>query len=228
MTSILGLYPLAFFGIVIGISLVLGIILFLWYNQRQKRIHEEKAKGKLLCEFCSTEGAFAILCDVWKGMVRKVEHANRGTFTSDRWVKAPKGVDQFTDIYLVLQDHSYPVRWPEGKPWAQQITVMKTHYLVGDPIPKITYNPDKWSKEVYERTTTAIMKYAFDERTMQVITNAMGDVEGRIDKFLDYLKRVPLILVIELVLALLIIIDIFFSYSASSGIGTMLKSLRLK
>lgn len=205
MKGIFGLYPLAFYGILVGAVLIAFIIYTLWRNQKQRAIHTKAAFGKLLCEFCSPEGAFTELCDVWKGMVRKAEHATRGTFSSDRWVKAPKGFEQFTDIYLVLGDHCYPVRWPEGKPPSQQITVMKTHYLIGDPIPKITYNPDKWSIERYEHTTTAIMKYAFDEKTMQVITSAIGDIEGRIQKLINYLKTVPLILIGELIIVLVLI-----------------------
>ncbi len=167
MKGIFGIYPLAFYGIVVGIVLVVLIIFRLWYSQKQRTLHSQEAHGRILCEFCSPGGSFTELCDEWKGMVRKVESANRGTFTSDRWIKSPKGFEQFTDIYIILQDHCYPVRWPEGKPYSQQITVMKTHYLIGDPIPKITYNPDKWNAEVYDRTTTAIMKYAFDEKAYQ-------------------------------------------------------------
>lgn len=82
---------------------------------------------------------------------------------------------------------------------------MKTHYLIGDPIPKITYNPDKWSVTVYDRVTTAIMKYAFDEKTMQVIVAALGDIEGRIQKFINYIKMLPLLIIGELILLIAII-----------------------
>lgn len=205
MNDILGLYPAAFYGILVGVLLVTYIIWTLWRNDKARQKYTIEAGSKLLCEFCSPEGSFEELCDVWKGMVRKMEHATRGSFSSDRWVKAPKGYEQFTDIYLVLQDHCYPVRWPSGEKGKRQIIVMKTHYLIGDPIPKITYNPDKWSANVYDRVTTAIMKYAFDEKTMQVITSAIGDIEGRIQKLINYLKLMPMIIVGELVLFLVII-----------------------
>lgn len=200
------MYLWGFLLIIFAVGIAACFIGFLWYNQRQRAKHAEQAGSKLLCRFYSPEGSWPELCDVYKGMVRKMEHSTRGSFSSDRWVKAPKGYEQFTDIYLVLQDHCYPVRWPEGKPYSQQIIVMETSYLIGDPIPKITYNPDKWSAEVYDRVTTAIMKYAFDEKTMQVITSALGDVEGRIQKLINYLKMQPFVLIGELVLLLFMII----------------------
>jgi len=203
-------------AIVVAIGLVLGLILWLFLARRARQKHAKESGGKLLCEFCSPEGAFQQLCDVWKGMVRKMESSSRGMFSSDRWVKAPEGYEEFTDIYLVLQDHCYPVRWPEGESWDRQIIVMKTHYLIGDPIPKITYNPDKWSATVYERVTTAIMKYAFDEKTMQVITSALGDIEGRIQKLINYLKMQPLILIGLVVLLLIELVSLKMSYDARS------------
>jgi hypothetical protein len=215
------MYLWGFLLILFAIGIVLSIIIWLWNNQRQRRIHSQQAGSKLLCRFYSPEGSWPELCTVYKGMVRKMEHATRGTFTSDRWVEAPKGYEQFTDIYLVLQDHCYPVRWPEGKPFSQQIIVMETSYLIGDPIPKITYNPDKWSASVYDRVTTAIMKYAFDEKTMQVITSALGDIEGRIQKLINYLKMVPLMLIGEIVLALFIIILLVVSCQNRAAIIEM-------
>lgn len=89
MTDIAGLYPAAFVGIVVAVGIVLCVIIWLWNNQRVRGKFSEQTRGKLLCEFCSPEGAFEELCDVNKGMVRKMEHATRGTFSSDRWVKAP-------------------------------------------------------------------------------------------------------------------------------------------
>ena len=218
MNDILGFYPLAFYGIALLVILVAYIILRLFLNQRQRRKHEEEARGKLLCEFCSPEGAFTELCDVWKGMVKKAE-SQRGTFLSNRWINPPKGYEEFADIYLVLQDHCYPVRWPEGKPWGQQITVMKTHFLIGDPVPKIAYDPSKWDIEKYTRTTTAIMKYAFDERTMQVITSAIGDIEKRIQNLVRYLKSIPILQVSMIILALLTIMNIVVTCQNKSAIA---------
>ncbi len=223
MTDILGLYPAAFYGILVGVLLVLYILFTFWRNRRAQKRHAAQARGMLLCEFCSTEGAFTELCKVWKGMIRKIETSDRGTFTSNRWINAPKGFEQFTDIYLVLPDHCYPVRWPEGKPDSQQITVMKTHFLIGDPIPKIAYNPSEWDKERYERTTTAIMKYAFDEKTMQVITSAIGDIEGRIQKLINYLKVVPLLFILGIIILLVCFVSLKMSCDAKSASEQMLQ-----
>ena len=226
MTSILGLYPTAFLAILAGVLLVGLIILWFWYNARQRKKHQEMARGKLLCEFCSPEGAFTELCDVWKGMVKKFE-TQRGTFVSDRYIKAPKGYEEFADIYLVLQDHCYPVRWPEGKPFTQQITVMKTHFLIGDPIPKITYNPDKWDTERYTRTTAAIMKYAQDERTMQVAITAIGDIERRLQNLVNYLKTIPRLQLILLILGLLILGNILVTCQNKSAINSIVEFMQI-
>lgn len=221
----MGMYPLAFFAIVIIVPSIAAIILWLWYNQKQRSSHTAQARGKLLCEFCSPEGAYSVLCDVWKGQVKKIESSSRASFTVDRMVKAPKGHDQSIDVYYVLQDHCFPVRWPEGKPATQQIIVMKTHYLVNDPVPKITYNPDKWNPEVYDRTTSALAKYAQDEKNMQILVSELGGIWRKVEEFINYLRRVPLILIIELVLALLIIITIFFAYRASANSAAIINFL---
>lgn len=212
--NILGLYPLAFYGILLAIVSVLLIIFKLWNDRRQRLIYEKEISGKMLCEWASPEGIKEELCDVWKGMIRKAESASRGTFASDRWVKAPKGYEQFADIYLVLQDHCFPVRYPTGKPYSQQTVVMKTHYLIGDPIPKITYNPSEWDIDRYSRTTTAIMKYAFDEKTMHVIISAIADITGKIQALLNYLKLIPIMFLAQGIVLVVVIIGVVSSCQA--------------
>lgn len=157
-------------------------------------VTDASGKRKLLCEFCSPEGITQQLCEVFKGQVKKEEAGSRATFNINKFVK-PKNQPMETsiDTYFVLQDHCFPCQWPEGKPPSQQVTVMKTHYLINDPMPKITGSMD-WNTEKYDRTTSALAKYAQDEKSMQVLVTEVTGTWKQIEQFVEYLKKVPFVL----------------------------------
>jgi len=227
MQGIFGLYPLAFFAILLIVGLVAAVIIYLYLNQRKRQENLDAIKGKLLCEFCSPNGAYTELCEEFKGQLKKVESKSRATFTVDRFINAPKSKgDQSIDVYYVLQDHCFPFRWPEGKPSSQQVIVMKTHYLVNDPIPKITYRPQDWSPEIYDRTTSAIAKYAQDEKTLQVLVSELAGVWKRIEDFVSYLKSIPMMRILLVIIILLELANAYMNYKGMSGTGSIISFLK--
>lgn len=226
MKSLFGFQPVAFFAILAVIGLIVAIIIYLWWNQKKQEQHSKFARGKLLCEFCSPAGAYEEMCEEFKGQIKKVQEKSRGTFTVDRFVNAPKKGDQSIDIYYVLQDHCFPFRWPQGKPYRQQITVMKTHYLVNDPIPKITYRPQDWSAEAYDRTTSAIAKYAQDEKVLQVLVSELAGVWKNIEEFVGYLKKVPMMFIIQIATAFICLAAAYFSFKGSANSGSVVNFLK--
>lgn len=228
MKSILGLYPLAFWGIVALAVAILVVFYILWRKGKRHTVVLEKVKGKLLCEFCSPEGAYTVLCDVWKGAVKKIEDKSRGTFLISKFVKAKEIPGEHSvDLYWVIQDHCFPYRYPEGRPYEEQTVVMKTHYVVNDQMPKITCNP-AWTQDLYYKTSAALGKLALDEKNMQMLVSELGGVWAKAEEFLNYLKRVPLILIGIGVLILIGLVNIFMIRGQASGIDTILKFMNLK
>ena len=225
MKGIFGFTIPGFFGILLVVGLVATIIIYLWLDKRKKQQNIQATRGMLLCEFCSPEGTYNVLCEVFKGQIKKIEDKSRATFTIDKFVKAPKKGDQSIDVYYVLQDHCFPCRWPEGKPTSQQVTVMKTHYLVNDPIPKITYQPSEWNSGRYERTTSALAKYAQDEKNMQVLVSEIAGVWKRIEDFVGYLTKIPTMFIINLALVLICLVSAFLAYKAMSNTGNIMTFL---
>jgi len=224
-----GFYPLALLGIIAAVVVVASIIGFLWYKRKSHITSLTETHGKLLCEFCSPEGINSVLCEVWKGQVKKIEDKSRGTFLVSRFIKSKDiGGEHSIDLYWVLHDHCFPYRYPEGKPYEEQTVVMKTHYLVNDPMPKITYRPDRWNPDKYDRTTAALGKYAQDEKNMQVLVSWLGGMQERIEAFVNYLKRVPLILLGVGINILITIIATIIIVSKLGGIDAIMKFMNLK
>jgi len=224
--DIFGLYPIAFIGLVLLIGIIGVIIYVLYSNAKARKQNVEESKGKLLCEFCSPEGSYEELCQVYKGQIKKVEASSRGTFLVNRFVKDPRQTNKSVDVYFVLQDHCFPHLYPQGKPREQQILVMKTHFLVNDPIPKISYNPEKWSKDVYDRVTSTLGKYAQDEKTMEVIMAWVSGVKEELENLIGYLKRVPLMLIGEVIIIILLLANIAVSSSAASSASAIIDWIR--
>ncbi len=226
MKGIFGLQPIAFVGILALVAFIAAIIIYLWYKQKKRQSNLINTRGKILCEFCSPEGAYSEVCDVFKGQLKKIQSKSRGTFTVDRFINAPKKADQSIDVYYVLQDHCFPYRWPDGKPPDEQVVLMKSHYLVNDPIPKITYKPEEWDAERYEHVTAAIAKYAQDEKVLQVLVSELAGVWKQIEQFVELLKRIPMMFMIQLGQTLILLLIAYFAFKANSNSGSIVNFLK--
>jgi hypothetical protein len=229
--GIFGLNPYAFFLILLiggGFCAFFGKI---WYDQRKRKQAFQQAGNKVLCEFCSEGSCKAILCEVFKGQVKSVVNSSRATFSVEHYIGrsenklSEKGILGSLDFYFFLPDHAYPYRWPEGKPFEQQITVMKTHYYVNDPMPKITYRPQEWNSEAYERTTASLLRYAQDEKVAEV---AVGELSGKFNMFekaLVFMKQIPTIFFIQLGQCFILLVIGFLAYKAMGNSDMAVKFL---
>ena len=227
--GILGLNPYAFLMIMFAISFVGIFVARLWWNQRQRTKNFREAGNMVACEFCAEGLSKTILCEVFKGQVKNIIQNNRTTFAVSDYIGRDqnklkeRGIFGDIDFYFYLPDHAYPYRWPEGKPFEQQITVMKTHYFVNDPMPKITYRPQDWNPDVYERVTATLLKYAQDEKVAEV---AIGELSGKFSMFemaLKFMQKIPLIFLIQLGQCLLLLIVGFMAYKAMGSSDAVAK-----
>ncbi len=209
-----GLTLWGFLVVLLIAGIVIGIIVLLYYKAKSRKANVVNTQGKLLCEFCSPEGAYEEVCDVYKGLIKKIQDKSRATFTVENFIKAPKKADQSIDVYFVLQDHCFPILYPAGKPRDEQVMIMKTHYLVNDPIPKITYKPEYWTEERYKTASSAIMKLALNEKSLQVLTSFMSGVFGNITEMLKSVSKIPLIFYIVLLNTLILA---YVAYTTTTG-----------
>ena len=213
--GIFGLNPFAFFLIIFVVGLVLIVFARIWWNQRQREKNRQVAKRRVLCEFCGEGWAESVLCEVFKGQVKRIDDKTRSAFNVEKFL-SPKlsstHEGEALDFYFWLPDHAFPVDWPEGKPVSQQIRVMKSHYYINDPMPKITYRPQEWNAEVYERVTSTLLKYAQDEKVAEV---AVGELSGKFQMFetaLRYMKNIPIMFILQLVACFMLLIVAVLGY----------------
>jgi len=221
-SSILGMYPIAFWGVFALSIIVLWIIYSLWKNIRQQRRYRNDMCGKLLCEFLTPGvGSETIACNVWQGQARKIEPTSRLGFITDRFIKAPKGHESSIDIYFVLDDHCWPHPYPEGEKPEKQIMVMKTHYLKGDPMPKIARRPQDWTPERYANATAALIKMALNEKALQVFSSEVAGVWGKIENMIDYLKQIPQVRMLEFVIIIVLLIGLWITFTTRGAVMDM-------
>lgn len=213
---IFGLHWIAFIGISLVIVVIIAYVLYLNYERKQRSNNAQIVEGRHLCEFASIEGGVEEICEVFKGEVAHKQKGSRATFSSDRWV-TPSKIETTIERYFILPDHSYPVRWPKGKPANQQVTIMKSNYVVGNPIPQICFKPDEWAGK-YEKVTTAMYKYGMEEKTLQVLTTEMSKVWEKFDNILEFMKRVPLILYINIFMVALLLVNAILVWRLGSNI----------
>jgi hypothetical protein len=228
--GIFGLNPYAFFLILFIGTGILMIFARIWWNQKQQEKHRQQAKNRVLCEFCGEGWSELILCEVFKGQIKQEVKASRTSFGIQDFIAAPKNklkhaVSWGLDFYFWLPDHAFLVDWPEGKPAKQQIRIMKAHYYINDPMPKITYRPQEWNADVYERTTSALLKYAQDEKVAEV---AVGELSGKFQLFetaLRYMKQIPMMFIIQLGQCFILLVIGFLAFKAMSNGDAVIKFL---
>jgi hypothetical protein len=227
----LGLQPSAFILIVTIVLIVLYVIGKFWWNDRQRKKNEKLAKNGVLCEFCGEGWSETVLCEVFKGQVKQQVKSTRATFGVQDFIAAPKDkikhpANWDVDFYFWLPDHAFLVSWPDGKPSSQQIRIMKSHYYINDPMPKVTYRPQEWDADKYTRTTAILLKYAQDEKVAEV---AVGELSGKFKMFetaLKYVQRIPLMFILQLVTVFVILITAFMAWKGMSNSGNALKWLK--
>lgn len=213
---IFGLHWMAFLAILLVIAGIVAYILFLNYERKQRSRNAQVVEGRHLCEFASIEGGIEEMCEVFKGEVAHKQRGSRATFSSDRWV-TPSKIETTIERYIILPDHSWPVRWPKGKPANQQVTVMKSIYVVGDPLPKVCLKPKEWDGK-YDKVTTAMYKYGMEEKTLQVLTTEMSKVWEKFDNILEFMKRIPLIMYVEFGIVVLLLLNSIFLWRLGSNV----------
>ena len=228
--GILGMNPYAFMITVIVVILTILIFARMWWDRRQQDKAREASKNRVLCEFCGEGWSEEILCEVFKGQIKQEVKTSRATFGITDFIAAPKEkvkhpVSWGLDFYFWLPDHAFLVSWPSGKAVRQQIKIMKAHYYINDPMPKITYRPQDWNPEVYERTTSALLKYAQDEKVAEV---AVGELSGKFAMFetaIQFMKRIPLMFIIMLGQVFILFIIGFMAWKGMSNSDTVIKFL---
>ncbi len=229
--GILGLNAYAFMFIFIVI--LVGVLIFgrLYWNQRQRGKAEELSKNKVLCEFCAEGSSKTVLCEVFKGQIKTEVAGSRATFGINQYISrkdnnlGDKGVMGEIDFYYWLPDHAFLVSWPEGKDPKQQIRVMKTHYYINDPMPKITYRPQDWTPDVYDRTTSALAKYAQDEKVAQILVSELSGKFAILENIVGMLNKIPLILYGVCGVAVVLLISVYMGWQNMNGISQVVKFL---
>lgn len=201
---IFGIHWLAFIAVSFVLVLIIVYIYWLNWNKKRREYYSSLVEDQHLCEFISEDGSVTELCPVFKGQAKRIQKGSRAGFLVNTFIKHKSDADKNAEPYYILPEHSYPVRYPENKPRNQQVIVMKSHYLVGDPIPQITYRPDLWNPDVYERVTTAMNKYAFEEKTLQMVTSEIAQIWENIEEFLRVVKLIKPIGIGVLILMLMI------------------------
>lgn len=213
------------FALVVIIFILLGIIAaFSIFNEhrRMKNLEFVKKGDKVLLEIVPMSGNKVLreVVESFQGEAKKIEHVTKGTFLVTKFAKsenleAPEPYQLWPGCG-VLDDYPYDA------PEKQRIPIVKYYFNEGDPAPKMYRDPKEYDTDRVTRTTTAMARLHGETRFAEVM---LGQFSGFFDKFfaaLPHLQKIPLLIILNIVTIGLLIVSIYFSFSANSGIHSFM------
>jgi hypothetical protein len=190
-----------------------------FWDQRRYKKNKEEVIGKVLCEFAPTSGGQVSreLLEEYQGIIKRPESTSKASFFMP--IKKTEKTE-FTE-YHAVPEHEYLDVYPANAPEKQQVIVRKFYFNENDPSPRMPHDASRWNDERYIKISSAISKDARNEASLRVLTSEMSGIWASIENFINYLKRLPTMMILSLVNIGITAIAILFLYFVNQNVGKL-------
>jgi len=201
--GIFGLEPWAFF---MGLIIVLGgLLVYMRLSKLSK--NRKKVDGCLICDFydLGTGAVDSFLCPTINYEVHppKEFYKKFGKDAKAIGIQAPEGHELENELYFTVNGAIYDTYYPFNKNKWEQVRVGKTAFFKNLPFPIVFYDEEKYTPAYIEEMTARLVATSKDEATAKALEAQDNAWWNNLEAFGQYLKRIPLIMIIAAVGALL-------------------------
>lgn len=218
--KIMGLDPATFILVFLVVCAFVGWFIKIWWDDRKRTQNAAKYKSGVLLEILPIGGGRVkrIVSPVFKGTAKEVRNKSGATFFVSEMAKFN---ENDADGYYLIPGHGWTDEYPYDVPVKQRVPILKYYFHENDPFPQMPLEPEKWNVEMRTNVTSSFARLSREESVAKTLIGQFSGFFEGLMKALPALQRIPIMFIIQLIMAGVMLVMVYFEFRNGQSISSI-------